>query len=60
MAAITREALLERKAALEQDLNAIGGALQDVAYWLAVIDQADTEAGTTPASEPLVAPEEPC
>ncbi len=36
---ITKEALLARKQALINDYNAIGGAIQDVDYWLAYLEK---------------------
>lgn len=41
MTAITKEALLERRRALEDDLVAVSGALRDVDFWLAYIDAGD-------------------
>lgn len=34
---ITKELLLERREKLVADANAIGGAIQDVDYWLEVL-----------------------
>lgn len=38
---ITKEALLARKQALINDYNAIGGAIQDVDYWLAYLEKTE-------------------
>jgi hypothetical protein len=36
---INKDALLQRKQALLNDYNAIGGAIQDVDYWLAYLEK---------------------
>lgn len=35
---VTKELLLERREKLMADYNAIGGAIQDVDYWLEVVE----------------------
>lgn len=40
---ITREMLEARRATLQADLHAVSGALQDVDYWLARLDEADED-----------------
>lgn len=43
MAEIDSEKLLARRAALEADMVAIGGALQDIDYWLSVLEDESPE-----------------
>jgi len=38
---INKDALLQRKQALLNDYNAIGGALQDVDFWLAYLEKTE-------------------
>ncbi len=45
MEGITKEAILIRKQALQADLNAIAGALQDCDYWLAQLAEPVEEGG---------------
>jgi hypothetical protein len=42
VATISKELLEDRLKKLEEDLNAIGGAIQDTRYWLDVIGQEET------------------
>ena len=49
---ITREELLKRKEALLSDYNAIGGALQDVDFWLAYLDKPVMSVEEPPVDQP--------